>query len=259
MRFFNIIASIGASATVPTDPTPLVTPIRMLVIGDSIGNGTNEIYSQPDTDDSIQGIAGSNTLYEWDGFNLTERVRDTIGANNGSQYPNMAIKFKELTGRVTHIVETATGGDGFTRARGNNWTATGTRYAPMLTIANSYLSDQSGAKFDFIKLVGGILDAGSDITVDLIDVDIRDLIVRLHSDFPNTPIVYSNIYSGSTKNEAVRANIADIIATDPLVFAGEDLQNWNSATYQFDGLHLYQTANNAFGEADAIIINNTVL
>lgn len=258
MRFFNIIASIGASAiTVPTDPVS--TPIRMLVIGDSIGNGTNENYPAADTDDSIQGIAGLDTLYEWDGSTLQERVRDTIGANNGSQYPNMAIKFKELTGRVTHIVETATGGDGFARVRSNNWTETGDRYAPMLTIANSYLSNQSATKFDFIKLVGGINDVNSAATEAEIDEDIRDLIVRLHADFPNTPLVYSNIYSGSAKRNAVRATIADIIATDPLVFAGEDLQNWNSATHQFDGLHLYQTANNAFGEADAIIINNTVL
>ena len=258
MRFFNIIASIGARAiTVPTEP--VVTPIRMLVIGDSIGNGTNENAAEPDTDDSIQGIAGADKLYEWDGFNLTERVRDTIGANNGSQYPNMAIKFKELTGRVTHIVETATGGDRFARVRSNNWTATGNRYAPMLTIANSYLTNQSATKFDFIKLVGGINDVNSGATESEIDIDIRDLIARLHSDFPNTPLVFSNIYSDSAKANAVRATITDIIATDALVYAGEDLQNWNSATYQFDKLHLYQTANNAFGEADAVIINNTVL
>ena len=257
MLFYN--ALIGSTENTTLPPPSNVEPIRMLVIGDSIGNGTNEIYPEPDTDDSIQGIAGADTLYEWDGYALTERVRDTIGANNGSQYPNMAIKFKELTGRVTHIVETATGGDGFARVRSNNWTATGNRYAPMLTIANSYLSNQSATKFDFIKLVGGINDVNSAATEAEIDTDIRDLIVRLHSDFPNTPLVYSNIYSGSIKRNAVRATILDIIATDVLVFAGEDLESYDNNTHQFDGLHLYQTSNNIFGEADAVIINNTVL
>jgi len=255
MNFFNIIVSLSSRDIL----LPINTPIRMLVIGDSIGNGTNENYPAADTDDSIQGIAGADTLYEWDGFNLTERVRDTIGANNGSQYPSMAIKFKELTGRVTHIIETATGGDGLARAAANNWTAGGNRYSPMLTKANSYLTNQGVLKFDFIKIVGGINDVRGTATQAEIDEDIPDLISRLHSDFPNTPIVFTNIYAGSLKKDATRALIANIVSTDALVFEGEDSQNWNSSTYLFDGLHMYQTANNGFGEADALLINNTVL
>lgn len=259
--FLNITtASSRVKQGILTEPPVDTSPISILVIGDSIANGTNEIYANANTDDSIQGIANANTFFEWDGSTLFDRVGgDTIGANNGSQYPSMANKFKELTGRATHIVETATGGDGFARVRSNNWTATGNRYAPMLTKANSYLTDQGLAKFTFIKLIGAINDVNSDATIAQIDEDINDLVVRLHADLPDTPLVFSNIYSGTVKRDAVRAIIQNIIDTDPLVFAGEDLQNFNSGTHLFDGLHLYQASNNLFGEADAVIINNTVL
>jgi hypothetical protein len=258
MSFFGSIAASSKSKFLAIDTPVNTSPIRILIIGDSIANGTNEIYQQPDTDDSVQGIANTDTLYEWNGSNLIDLAGgDTIGANNGSQYPSMANKLKELTGRVVHIVETATGGDGIARYTQNNWTATGNRYAPMLTKANSYLSNQEVSKFDIIKIIAGYNDGGSSYDEAIFNEDLASLITRLTADFPNTKIVYSSLYSGkSAARDKIRVSIQNLINNNSSVYAGEDLENWKSATHLFDGIHLNQAANDSFGEADAAIIAN---
>ena len=229
-------------------------PIRILVIGDSLANGTNEYNRVEEYEYYLTGDANPNTLFEWDGVQLVEIEKDIITANKGSQYPSMANKLKELTGRPTHLVETALGGTGFARVRSDNWTSTGNMYAPMLIKANDYLASQNVAKFDIIKLIGGTNDVNSSATEVEIEEDINDLIVRLHADFPDTKIVYSNVRNTSSKFIAVRGFIQNIIDTDTLVFSGADLVDYSSEPLA-NGLHLMQYGNEVFGEEDAGIIN----
>ena len=259
MLFYN--ALIGSTENTTLPPPSNVEPIRMLVIGDSIGNGTNEIYPEPDTDDSIQGIAGADTLYEWDGSTLQERVRDTIGSNNGSQYPSLAIKLKQLTGRVTHIVETAIGGAEFS-ANGDdrNYSIYGYMYGDAVVKSNSYLNNQGVSGFDLIKITLGINDARGSAALSNIELDAISLIDRLNSDFPNTPIVINQLGKSSaaySRVTAIRGYIDDLVANYSNVYAGKDL-NLYPESYYFDGLHLSQQYNNVFGEEDAIIINTSI-
>jgi hypothetical protein len=236
-----------------------LSPIRILVIGDSIANGTNELgtgENEPDNPDySITGHARPNTLFEWNGSSMVEIENDVIDANNGSVWPEMANKLKELTGRKTHLVETATGGDGMARGKPNNWHSTGNRYAPMITKANSYLSNENVSKFDFICIIGGTNDVYSGEPLTNVEPDLYDLIDRLNIDFPNTKIVWSNIHNRTERSGKISGYINDIVAYYPNVYAGESIHNY-ATNYMFDGVHLTQEGNDLFGAAQGTILNS---
>ena len=258
MNFFNIISSITNRRGVLTN----TNPIRMLVIGDSIANGTNENgvgeNEPPNPDFSITGHANPDTLFEWDGSQLLETENDIIDANNGSMHPSFANKIKEITGRKTHIIETATGGDGMATGKPNNWASEGNRYAPMLVKANSYLQNQGVGSFTFIKITGGTNDVYTTTPLEEVEADFFNLVDRLHTDFPNTKISWSNIALRTERMMQINQIIQRVVDQDPLVYIGEAVDNYYP-DLMFDGVHMTQEGNNIFGEADAVIINNTIL
>jgi hypothetical protein len=261
MSFFGNIAAASKSKFLAAEVPVNTSPIRMLIIGDSIANGFNEDAANGEGDDTNQGIANADTFYEWDGTNLLDRVGgDTLEAKTGSQYPSMANKLKELTGRVTHIVETASPGAEFVYDHNNNhWGASpGYLYDQMLPKANSYLTNQSVSTFDVIKMTLGINDARGDTDLSEIQAGTISLIDRLNSDFPNAKIILNQLgksTANQTRVDAVRGYLNDLVTNYANVYHATDLNTYPSGDY-FDGLHLYQTALNKLGEDDAVKIAN---
>jgi hypothetical protein len=145
------------------------------------------------------------------------------------------------------------GGDISPNVNTGNWSTSGILYAPMVIKANSYLANQGVSKFSLIKITCGINDAIGETELATIEADIASLITRLHTDFPETPIMINNIEDRDAvqdRVDAIRGYLAAIIAADDLVYAGKDLFEFTSG-YFFDGLHLRQNGNDLMGTHDA--------
>lgn len=229
-----------------------VSPLSIGVWGDSLANGTNEIYTQPDTDDSIQGSANADTLFEWDGSQLVDLVGgDTIGANNGSPYPAMANRVKEVTNRPMHIIESANGGAEFAlNGDTNNYSATdGVLRSQFVTKKDSYLSFRNKPDLNIVFGNCGVNDIRGNAALADIETEINDMVAFLLSEFPTALIVINQIGrndGSSSRNTAIRGYIDNAISNNERVKLGIDLSLYPES-YYFDGLHLYQSAQEIYG------------
>jgi hypothetical protein len=245
---FNEAASIAAANQLITDIE--FEKLRVFVIGDSIARGTSNGV----------GSATADTLKEFNGTNFVDIAAgaDVATAATGSRYPSLADRIFTSTERVTHIVNGGSGGSDFSPdGDTNNWSTTGTAYAAAKTKANNYLATQpAGTVFDIIIITLGINDVNGATALATIDTDAISLIDRINIDWPNTKIIVNQLGKGGsngTRNDAVRATIANLVATYSNVHAATDLDTYPAEAF-YDGIHLNQAYNNQLGIDDANII-----
>lgn len=249
MWFEYLIASV--SNYNPEPPEPPIQPLSIGIIGDSIARGTNETLS-------FQGAGGDadpGSLSEWLNGSLVEVTADVDQAYGGSVYPALANYIYANTNRPVHVINKGVGGAEFSfNGSNSNWSDTGNLYAPAVSDFNNYVS--SNKSLDLIYIILGINDATGSADLTAIESDADDLISRLNTDFPNVPIMMHLCDKTTTnaKIQSIRQIITDIAAGNSLVSLGEDLTDYTE--YMFDGTHLNQEGNNAFGEADAVDIIN---
>jgi hypothetical protein len=248
---FGVIAASSLSrvlgVTIPNNPMPAT--IAILNIGDSISRGTSN-----GTTDAIDGI-----LEEWDGTQMVAITTDVINANTGTPYPSMAAKLVELGATKLQVVNSGSSGARIIYSHNtNHWATGGDLYAPMVTKANNFLTNQGRSKFDFIRITLGINDIvqSQNNTIEDIKNGYLDLITRLKTDFPDTRFILNNL--GFDLDEELPVNhtllreyIDELILGDSIVYGGKDLLDFPFSTY-YDGIHLDQPTNNLFGEYDAV-------
>lgn len=153
----------------------------IVVIGDSIANGTNERTG-------LKGPDPKGSLFEWDGSSLfTITTNDTKTANSGSWHPSHALSYHQKTGRKTILVEGAIGGaEWYPHNDDINWYTTGALYSPLIQSVKNALSKFSVKKVRAVYIILGVNDARGTQSMANIKLGMTSLIDRLNTDL-NTP------------------------------------------------------------------------
>lgn len=245
--FLYYQALISSNSVIPT-PTP-TTDRTFVVLGDSISRGTSNGV----------GNADAETLYEFTGGDLTEVVNDVQAAATGSWMPVLANRIKLIVDKKTNVSTNGSGGSEFSPyLDNNNWSTTGSLYAPMKTEAESLSVLKPLTAFIIIL---GINDARG--TSSLVDVENNaiSLIDRLNADF-DTPKIYmvqiGRSESGVTSRVlSVRGIIEDLVATYDNVQLAASLATFSNAFF-YDNLHLNQLGNDILGRQIADFILNDI-
>jgi hypothetical protein len=246
-------------STVEPDTTPDGKQ-AFLIIGDSIAAGTGETLG-PETE--------TNTLFCWNGTSIDEITDTDISTNpggtDGTMWKQFAIDHKANTGYASVVYNAGRSGSEIWKdATTINWSVDGDLYAPMVVSANNLLTFLNVQRFAGIHIIGGINDArgGEDIE------DIRDafdsLIERLTTDFPNTPILISQI--GRTESTIynvklyqIRNKIVDLcidnshvnLVGNLMVFCPNGINGTHGGFRDDDDLHPTQASNNTHGSCFA--------
>lgn len=236
----------------------------IVVIGDSIANGTNER-------DGKKGPDPKGALLEWDGKSLyTVTDSDTRTANVGSWHPSHAIVYKKKTGRNTILVEGAIGGaEWYPHNDDVNWYETGSLYNPLLEKVKSALHTFEAKRVRTVYIILGVNDARGTQTIENIKRGMRSLIDRLNQDLEVPEIRIVNI--GRAEN-GITARVQDVrklidnknpeyvysdgrqhgvglVQTYINLKLVDDLARYEGlGLYHTDNLHLTQAGNNYLGE-----------
>ncbi|NDK56182.1 SGNH/GDSL hydrolase family protein [Pontibacter fetidus] len=236
----------------------------IVVIGDSIANGTNER-------DGKKGPDPDGALLEWDGSSLyTVTNTDTKTANLGSWHPSHAIAYKQKTGKNTILIEGALGGAEWYPHNDNvNWYETGSLYKPLLENVKSALQTFGAKKVRVVYIVLGVNDARGTQSIANVRRGMFSLIDRLNQDLEIPAIRIVNIgraEKGITERvQDVRKLIdnadANYIYSDGQqhglglvqiynnVKLADDLARYEGlGLYHTDNLHLTQAGNNYLGK-----------
>lgn len=225
------------------------------VVGDSIGNGTNARTNEP-TPDPL------GSLKEWDGSSASV-VLDTATANDGSQYPQFALTYKQATGKGVILCEDALGGAEFYYSNNaSHWNTDGSLYAPAKAKAQAMLAHYN-IKLKGVILILGINDARGTATMTNIQSGMNSLINRLNADF-NTPAIYivqiGREESGFTTRVRDVQKLIDntdtgytyglgLVQRYANVYLADNLERYvGLGLYSGDNLHLSQLGNNELGQ-----------
>ncbi|MEJ8757164.1 sialate O-acetylesterase [Pontibacter sp. H259] len=265
--WFTRCTSPEAPPAPVTNPNDYVTSNNseiIVVIGDSIANGTNERTG-------LKGPDATGALFEWDGTSLHNvTTNDTKTANTGSWHPSHANAYKQRTGRNTILVEGALGGAEWYPHNDNiNWYETGTLYQPLIRNVKSALTTFKVKKVRAVYIVLGVNDARGTQTIADIKKGMTSLIDRLNKDLDTPTIRIVNIGraeagitnrvmdvrklidnqdAGYTYSDKQQHGIGLVQQYDN-VFLADDLARYEGlGFYHTDNLHLTQAGNNYLGE-----------
>jgi hypothetical protein len=236
----------------------------IVVIGDSIANGTNER-------NGLRGPDPGGALMEWANGELHIITgSDTKTANHGSWHPSHAIHYKKKTGRNTILVEHALGGAEWYPHNDNiNWHETGNLYTPMMTDVKNALTHFGVKKVRAVYIILGVNDARGTQTMAKIKQGMTSLIDRLNNDL-NTPTI--RIVNIGRAEQGMTNRVLDVrkLIDNPdanyiyndgqkhglglvqhyiNVELADDLARYEGlGFYHTDNLHLTQAGNNYLGE-----------
>lgn len=221
--------------------------LNVAIVGDSIGNGTSN--------GTVSVIA--DVLFEFRSGVLNPITTDLVDANTGGYMAKFAEKYNELTNGVVNVIEQAEGGSEFSpHLDNNNWSTIGDLYTPAIAEFNSFES-VTGKTIDVIIMILGINDARGTTLLTTIESDAVSLIDRLAIDFPNIPIMISQLgrQGGDYSVNAQWLGVRDIISNgvDGLVetyshvsLSGDLINDYGEGAF-YDSLHLNQATNNLLG------------
>ena len=236
IRFFNAIST--------GDENPQGDAYKkFIVLGDSISRGTS---------DGV-GVAGSSTLYEWNGGQIYNRTGDVINAVTGSWMPSFAVNLKSLTSKKVLMCTNGSGGSEFyPYLDSNNWSTSGNLYDTMVNNSNSMIN--AFGDIDGVIIILGINDARGTAAISDIRTAAFSLIDRLNTDFNTSNIFIVQI---GRKESGVNQRVLDVrdiisngvdglVETYNNVYLSASLADYPDSDF-YDNLHLNQTANNLLG------------
>jgi hypothetical protein len=231
----------------------------LAVAGDSNKDGRGTAGDRP--------VVPAGTLYTFNGTELEEITTQSISNDGdfGGIFQQFAIKLKQLTGRPTIVVNGAAGGAYVTSQPGstppnNDWSSTGILYSPFTTDLDGLLVFLERDAPDLIVFGDGINDVRSGVATATITAAFDNLISRLHTDYPNTPIVLTQPgYDGTTGLTQVlydlrQYNIGKMLS-DSLIYVISTTGSFSSAQmYNVDLLHLLMVGYSVQGEMLARLV-----
>lgn len=213
MQFFFQAGSGSFTPPAPPEPIPVYgseyesTDGSHLfwVLGDSISRGTSE----------ADGPNPNGALKEWNGASL-ETITDTDvwKANVGSQWPQFAITYKQLTGKnVIGVFSGSGGAEWYPNGDLNNWAPSpdGNRYDGAKGQAQYILNNYGASKLRGVFIILGINDARGTQTIPNIKSGMDSLITRINNDMGTPPIYLVQIgRSESSVNGGFTSRVRDV-------------------------------------------------
>lgn len=232
-----------------------------VILGDSIAEGASEAVGPTPT---------SGTVFEWDGASNVEITSSDVStANLGSPWPQFGVTFNGLTEKkIVLQCDGASGSEFYPHLDTNNWSTSGTLYAPMVTKAKAGMANIGVTAPRAVIVVLGINDARGTETIANIETAAMSLITRLTADFPSSDIFLvepgnSGSPTPSQRILDVRQIVNDLATDNTNTYMGfDEVKNFYNADpgldrYMPDILHPNQKGNNEIGSTLASFINNT--
>jgi len=238
----------------------------VVIHGDSRERGSNNSTGPGPT-------PTAGTVYQWNDSAIVQITNaDTWNcpASQGTPHPQFGIKFNELTTLKAIIVPAASAGSTIVfRAESvpttNTWDISGGNlYSDAKTRTTAALAAASVDEPIAIHESLGINDIRRDGTTVSPVLDMPTIVAktqeymnRLHTDYPNTPVLWSQEgrYETSVLNDRIyafrKALIDETVARDYLHIVGLNAALIGSGGYGADGLHRNQTGNNDIGNMRA--------
>ena len=252
MSFFLKAAGGGAAPIVWDNAlnTNVNDQQAWLIVGDSIARGTAHQFASVSPDKGPEAdYAGS--VYYYSGAVTEMPLTDIPGVIYGSMWPSFGNILYKRTSKKPVFINQGTGGcEFYPNGDNNNWSTSGTLYAPAVTAANNCLAALGTTRLRGIMLCCGINDARAAQTLANIQAAINSLITRLQTDFPGTPIYIINIGREATgtfdaRIAAVRGYLEDCTVNFQKVYMAARLENFLSYYDDIspDLLHLTQEGN----------------
>lgn len=227
----------------------------LAVAGDSNKDGRGDAVDRP--------VVPAGTLYNWNGSGLDEITTESVSNDGdyGGLFQQFAIKLKALTGRPTVLVNGAKGGAYVTSTPGStppnsDWSETGILYSPFKTSLNAALSFLGRSVPDAIVFGDAVNDVRNAVSAATISTAFDNLISRFHTDWPDAPVVLTQIgYDGTNGLTQtlydIRKYVIDKSYSDSLVHVVSTPASFNPSganMYDVDLLHYTQAGYNTQGE-----------
>jgi hypothetical protein len=251
----------------PSDPSDVVGVNTtadgrqaVLVIGDSIGNGSNNTNGPGPT-------PVSGTVYQWNGTDVIEVGADdvyNIPVGGGSMMPQMGIdRFNDSGYKSVFIPMASSGAEMcFPSLDNNNYAASGTRRAITEGQVTDCLAALGLTELRAICVVGFINDARSANTLSDILTGMTSFFDWITTTYPGVPVLFSQIgKDGSNINTqriyTIAKGVIDNCALYENCHMAFNNRAWiGSGGYGADNLHPNQTGQNQLGASFARWLKN---
>lgn len=240
---------------VESAPEPIV-PFNLMSLGHSWAEGRSE---------GTSGNANPETLYQIIDGVATEVTMDVVGSRNGSQYPALANRFKELTGRPVYFINK---GASSTRIHStdpnvNSLGTGGNMFDDAMNAVNQARAILQGSgDIDAIVMNLGVADAVYQTINQFVYEEFQLLIDKLKTQIPGVKIFLhlmprTNWWSAQAALAGVMQQ--HIIDTNEDVFVASDVQIVSDgipmSEFLYDGLH----AKHVYSEQMGVIASESMV
>lgn len=246
----GILHSFASRGT--ADTTPDLKRVK-LIIGDSTAGHTSSATS-------VGPTTPADSCYLWNGTGITELTTADInksGPTYGTLWKKYALDVYNATGYKSVFCHHASAGSEFSpNGDNNNWSVTGSLYAPAIADCDLALAFLNLSLPHEIHISCGINDVTGSASTSDINTDLLSLISRLQTKYPGVPILIEQIGRDNVNLYSARiAFVRKALKNLALTNSGVHLINGNFSMYAngltanpgVDDTHPSQDGNNHRG------------